>query len=99
MIELYGKFYDWNKGKSRSNIQKHGVSFKEAASTFQDENAKYFDDDKHSQNEDRFIIIGKSKKTRLLYACYCFRESNNVIWIISARKATQKEVEFYGGAE
>ena len=99
MIELHGKFYDWDVDKNRSNIQKHGIPFKEAASTFQDENAMYFDDEVHSQNEDRFIIIGKSKKTRLLYTCYCFRESNNVIRIISARKATETEIKLYGGAK
>ena len=99
MIEIYGKFYDWDADKNLSNIQKHGVPFKEAASTFQDENAIYFDDETHSKNEDRFIIIGKSKKTRLLYTCYCFRANDNVIRIISARKATLNEKELYRGAE
>ena len=46
MAELYGKFYDWDTDKNFTNIQKHGISFKEAASTFQDENALYFDDEK-----------------------------------------------------
>ena len=98
MIELYGKFYDWDIDKNLTNIQKHGISFKEAASTFQDENALYFDDERHS-HEDRFIIIGKSKATRLLYTCYCFRENDTVIRIISARKATPNEQKLYGGAE
>jgi len=61
LLELQGKFYDWDPAKSRLNLQKHGVSFKEAASTFQDENALYFDDERHSQTEDRFIIIGGAK--------------------------------------
>ena len=99
MIQLHGRFYDWDTDKNITNIQKHGVSFREAASTFQDENALYFDDERHSHDEDRFIIIGKSKSTRLLYTCYCFRESNAIIRIISARKATATEIKFYGGVE
>ena len=99
MIEIHGKFYDRDTDKNRSNMQKHGITFKEAASTFHDENAMYFDDEAHSKDEDRFIIIGKSKKTRLLYTCYCFRESDAVIRIISARKATANEIKLYGGAE
>jgi len=97
LIELQGKFYDWDPSKNKRNLQKHGVSFKEAASTFQDENALYFDDERHSQNEDRFIIIGKSKATRLLYTCYCYRESDTIIRIISARHTTDAESKLYGG--
>ena len=99
MIEIQGKFYDWDVNKNKTNIQKHGVSFKEAASTFHDENALYFDDEAHSQDEDRFIIIGKSKATRLLYVCYCYRESETVIRIVSARETTKYEAAFYGGVE
>ena len=98
MVEIQGKFYDWDTNKSKLNLQKHGVSFKEAASTFQDENALYFEDEAHSQDEDRFIIIGKSKATRLLYVCYCYRESDTIIRIISARRTTKIEAELYGGA-
>ena len=98
MVEIRGKFYDWDTSKSKLNLQKHGVSFKEAASTFQDENALYFKDETHSQDEDRFIIIGKSKATRLLYVCYCYRESDTIIRIISARRTTKIEAELYGGA-
>ena len=99
MLEIQGKFYDWDPNKNRRNIQKHGVSFKEAASTFQDKNALYFDDYRHSQSENRFIIIGKSKTTRMLYTCYCYRESDTIIRIISARDATENESRFYGGVE
>ena len=99
MIEIQGKYYNWDTDKSKRNLQKHGVSFKEAASTFHDENAVYLDDEAHSQDEDRFIIIGKSKATRLLYVCYCYRESATVIRIISARETTKSETDFYGGVE
>ena len=99
LIELKGKFFDWNPAKSRVNLQKHGVSFKEAATAFQDENAVYFDDERHSQDEDRFIVIGFSKVVRLLFVCYCYRESESVVRIISARKATEVESRLYRGEE
>jgi len=99
MLELRGNLFDWNPEKALSNLQKHGVAFKEAATTFQDENAIYFDDERHSKDEDRFIILGLSKIERLLYVCYCYRESDTVIRIISARRATQRESELYGGVQ
>ena len=99
MININGHFFDWDPVKSRKNLQKHGVSFKEAVTAFQDENAVYFDDERHSQFEDRFIVIGFSKAKRLLYVCYCYRESEVVIRIISARKATESESKTYGGEE
>lgn len=98
MVEIQGRFYDWDMNKNKTNIQKHGVSFKEAASAFRDENALYFEDDAHSHDEDRFIIIGQSKTTRLLYVCYCYRESETVVRIISARETTKTESKLYGGA-
>jgi uncharacterized DUF497 family protein len=98
LIIISGKHFDWNPDKNIANINKHGISFKEAASIFFDENAVYFDDEKHSQDEDRFIVIGKSKVERLLYTCYCYRENDTVIRIISARKATATESKLYGGA-
>jgi uncharacterized DUF497 family protein len=79
-----------------SNINKHGVSFKEAATVFSDENAIEIDDTEHSQDEDRFLIIGRSKKLRLVVVCHCYRE-NKVIRIISARKADKQEAAIYGG--
>ena len=99
LIEIDGQHFDWNPAKDKTNINKHGISFKEAASVFFDEHAMYFDDERHSQNEDRFIVIGKSKIERLLYACFCYRESDTVIRIISARKATENESILYGGAK
>ena len=99
MLAIKGQLFDWDPVKSRINLQKHGVSFKEAATVFQDENAYYFDDETHSQRENRFIVIGLSKVERLLFVCYCCRESKTVTRIISARKATETESKIYGGAD
>jgi hypothetical protein len=99
LIEIEGQYFDWDPVKDKTNINKHGVSFKEAASVFFDEHAIYFDDERHYKNEDRFIVIGKSRIARLLYACFCYRESNTIIRIISARKATEYESIHYGGME
>lgn len=100
MFEINGNIFDWDPNKNKINLQKHGVSFKEAATVFQDEKAIYFNDDSHSQNEDRFIIVGLSKTVRLIFACYCYRESDTIIRIISARKANETELKLYeGGAK
>jgi len=88
------KFFEWDRNKSKSNIQKHGISFQEAETIFYDEYAVTADDDEHSQDEDRFIIVGESKKLRILLACYCHR-GNDTIRIISARKATKVEMDWY----
>jgi len=99
MIEINGKHFDWDRSKNIANINKHGISFKEAATVFQDVNSIEFDDLKHSQDEDRFVVIGKSRRLRLLVVCHCYREYNTVIRIISARGANVQEMEFYGGRE
>jgi len=64
-----------------------------------DRNAIEIDDEKHSQEEDRFLIIGRSSKLRLLVVCHCYKENNKIIRIISARKAINEEIELYGGDE
>ena len=99
MLELNGKHFDWDSIKNVININKHGISFKEAATVFFDTNAIEIDDEKHSQQEDRFLIIGRSRKLRLLVVCHCYRENGEVIRIISARKAVDEEIELYGGNE
>ncbi|MEW6078689.1 MAG: BrnT family toxin [Thermodesulfobacteriota bacterium] len=87
--------FEWDIRKERANIKKHGVSFQEARAVFYDENAiQYFDPD-HSDEEDRFILLGISYKLRVLVVCHCFRENESVIRIISARKADQKEENEY----
>ena len=97
LFELNGKHFDWDSDKNMININKHGISFKEAATVFSDRNAIEIDDEIHSQQEDRFLIIGQSSKLRLLVVCHCYREKNTVIRIISARKAADEEIELYGG--
>ncbi|MFU8878495.1 MAG: BrnT family toxin [Wenzhouxiangellaceae bacterium] len=89
--------FDWDKEKSRRNRQKHGVSFEEARSVFYDEYARQFFDYEHSSNEDRFIMLGVSNRSRILVVCHCERDAGNIIRIISARKATARERKFYEG--
>lgn len=87
--------FEWDPNKAKINVKKHGVTFKEAQSVFQDPEALVIDDPDHSQEEERFIILGLSQKANLLVVCHCYRESDNVIRIISARKATTTETEQY----
>ena len=81
----------WDKQKAGLNKKKHGVSFEEAETVFYDENALEFFDPDHSENEDRFIMLGMSFKARVLVVCHCAREKDSVVRIISARKATRHE--------
>ena len=83
--------FEWDDKKDKTNKRKHGVSFEEARTAFYDENAiQYFDPD-HSDEEDRFILLGISYQLKVLVVCHCFRESDSVIRIISARKADKEE--------
>ena len=96
MIELDGQLFDWDTKKNLDNIEKHGVSFREAATVFSDNAAVIFDDTAHSENEERFRIIGHSGNLRLLIVCHCQRDDDSVIRIISARKVTNTERKQYG---
>ena len=89
--------FRWDTNKFKSNLNKHGISFKEAATVFEDKNAIYFDDYSHSHDEDRFIIIGCSDQDKLLMVCHCYRDEGDTIRIISARRANSTEKELYGG--
>jgi len=97
MVSINGKLFDWDIQKNLINIEKHGVSFKMAASSFFDPKAVIVSDDAHSQDEDRFILIGVNKYDKLLTVCHCYRDNENVIRIISARKPNRVEEEIYGG--
>ena len=88
-------FRSWDERKAAANAKKHGVSFDEAKSVFVDERAKLIDDPDHSEDEDRFVLLGLSSALRLLLVCHCYRSESNVICIISARKATAKESKSY----
>ena len=87
--------FEWDQAKAAINLSKHGVSFEEAVSVFYDEQALEFYDDKHSEWEDRFLLLGLSTNIRLLLVCHCHRESDSVIRIISARQATKNEAKNY----
>lgn len=87
--------FEWNKSKATINLKKHGISFEEAKSVFFDEYALQFYDEDHSEQEDRFIMLGMSNHSRVLVVCHCERKSGKSIRIISARKATKKECSFY----
>ena len=87
--------FEWDERKAAANAKKHGVSFDEAKSVFVDERAKLIDDPDHSEDEDRFVLLGLSGALRLLLVCHCYRGDGNVIRIISARKATTQESKSY----
>ena len=87
--------FEWDDRKAAANATKHGVSFQEARTVFADERAKLIDDPDHSEDEDRFVLLGLSSTLRLLLVCHCYRSEGNVIRIISARKATAKESKSY----
>ena len=87
----------WDEPKNQLNINSHKISFEEAKTVFFDPNAKVIYDPDHSINEDRFIILGLSVSLNILVVCHCYREDDNIIRIISARKATTKERKQYGG--
>jgi len=87
--------FEWDEEKNGSNRKKHGVWFEEAQSAFRDPNSRLFDDPGHSEDEDRFILIGISSTGRPLVVVHCYEKSDSVIRIISARKATKKESIFY----
>ena len=88
--------FTWDKNKAKSNLSKHDVSFEEATTVFYDDFAREFYDNSHSQlEEDRYLMLGLSAKTKLLLICHCFLENDSTIRIISARKATKNEAKFY----
>ncbi|QSI78200.1 BrnT family toxin [Niveibacterium microcysteis] len=87
--------FEWDEPKAKANIKKHGVSFEEAKTVFYDDRARLIADPDHSEDEERFILLGYSSGLKLLVVCHCYRTSENVIRIISARKATKQEAASY----
>ena len=90
--------FEWDEAKNKECQRKHRVSFEEAQTVFHDENALRFFDPDHSADEDRFLMLGISFRLRVLVVCRCFRVSDSVIRIISARKADKKEETDYWNA-
>lgn len=88
--------FDWDPSKARENLRKHGVSFEEAQTVFDDEHALLVDDPDHSVGEQRFVLLGLSAPLRVLLVVHSYREDDAVIRIISARKATRSERAQYG---
>ena len=87
--------FEWDTNKNAINIKKHKVSFEEASTVFYDEEALMIPDPEHSYEEERFILLGQSLHANLLVVCHCYRASETVIRIISARKANKKESNKY----
>jgi uncharacterized DUF497 family protein len=88
----------WHASKASLNKKKHGISFDEAKTVFLDENAKVIHDPEHSDDEERFIILGLSVNVRMLVVIHCYRKNDRIIRLISARQATHKEsTQYHGG--
>lgn len=92
---MNGLEFEWDKRKETTNVKKHGITFEEARTVFFDESAIQFYDPDHSEQEDRFILLGLGLKPQILVVCHCFRESETVVRIISARKADKDEERAY----
>ncbi len=82
----------WDQNKEKENIRKHGVSFSEAVTVFYDPLAKIAADPDHSRDEDRYILIGQSQRSRLLFVVHVDQPDKDRVRIVSARKATKKEI-------
>ena len=85
--------FEWHADKAASNEKKHGVTFEEAMTVFADPMAAIFDDEEHSEDEPREIIVGHSAKGRILLVS--FTERRDAVRIISARRATKRERKDY----
>jgi hypothetical protein len=88
--------FDWDPKKNRENQRDHKVSFGEAETAFADEHGLLMADPDHSEDEDRFILLGLSATLRLLVVCHTYRQEDEVIRLISARKADRSERAHYG---
>ena len=87
--------FEWDQNKNLANVKKHKISFEEAKTVFFDESARVIPDPEHSDNEERFIILGISNKLKLLIVVHTYRENDEIIRIISARKASKSESKYY----
>ena len=87
--------FTWDEKKAKSNLFKHEVSFDEAKTVFEDENARLIFDPDHSEEEERFILLGLSLKSNILTVVHCYRDDEQNIRIISARKSTKTEQNQY----
>jgi len=95
MVYMNNILFQWDQSKNLVNIKKHKISFEEAKTVFFDENAKLIPDPERSVDEERFIIMGISDNLRLLIVVHIYKGNDEVIRIISARKATKSESKYY----
>lgn len=91
--------FEWDPQKDKSNKRKHGVSFEEARTVFFDDNATQFFDNEHSVDEERFLLLGMSTQLKMLVVCHWEKAQGDIIRIISARKATKSERQYYAGGQ
>lgn len=89
--------FSWDDRKNTANLRKHGVSFEEAQTVFFDENAREYFDPDHSEEENRYLMLGLSYRLRVLVVSHSLRKKDSEIRIISARKATKREQKVYFG--
>lgn len=87
--------FEWDNNKAQINFKKHGIAFEEATTVFGDEEALLIEDPDHSGNEERFLLLGMSSQSNILIVCHCYRGADEIIRIISARKATKTETKQY----
>jgi len=87
--------FEWDNRKNTENRRKHNVSCEEAQTVFYDDRAVLASDPDDEQDEDRFLLLGLSAGLRTLVVCHCYREADDVIRIISARKAHREERRDY----
>ena len=89
--------FEWDLKKAGSNHKKHGVTFDEAQSVFYDAHGRLIPDPDSSIGEERFILLGQSTQLNILLVCHCYRDSEQTIRIIPARKADKRERKQYEG--
>lgn len=87
--------FEWDENKNNINKAKHGIDFEEAKTVFYDDDAILFDDPEYSIEEERFLILGITKFENLCIVSHCYRNKDDIIRIISARKATKNETKIY----
>lgn len=87
--------FEWDEKKNKANFRKHGVWFEEGKTIFHDPYARLIHDPDHSDEEDRFVLVGMSEKLRLLTVCHMYKKDDEIIRIFSARKAVRAEIKEY----
>jgi hypothetical protein len=90
-VNLSDLRFEWDERKSAANHKKHRISFTDAMSVFADENALLLADPDHSEGEERFLLLGLSSSLKLVVVSHCYQSRDEVIRIISVRRATRRE--------